>query len=106
MPGQVGDLPHDTGKLLMWRRPPAGDAAVGAQDSIGPHSSEGSCCDKLATVEDRVGHLVLLRSGSYDSAKGRMGEPVPPRIFSGAATNKNSQTRAWASSSRLSASMM
>jgi hypothetical protein len=23
MPGQVGDLPHDTGKLLMWRRPPA-----------------------------------------------------------------------------------
>ena len=19
MPGQVGDLPHDTGKLLMWR---------------------------------------------------------------------------------------
>jgi hypothetical protein len=21
MPGQVGDLPHDTGKLLMWRRP-------------------------------------------------------------------------------------
>jgi len=23
MPGQVGDLPHDTGKLLMWPRPPA-----------------------------------------------------------------------------------
>ena len=23
MPGQVGDLPHHTGKLLMWRRPPA-----------------------------------------------------------------------------------
>jgi len=22
-PGQVGDLPHDTGKWLMWRRPPA-----------------------------------------------------------------------------------
>ena len=21
MPGQVGDLPHDTRKLLMWRRP-------------------------------------------------------------------------------------
>jgi len=27
MPGQVGDLPHDAGKLLMWRRPPAGVAA-------------------------------------------------------------------------------
>ena len=23
MPGQVGDLPHNSGKLLMWRRPPA-----------------------------------------------------------------------------------
>ena len=21
MPGQVGDLPHEAGKLLMWRRP-------------------------------------------------------------------------------------
>jgi len=39
MHGQVGDLPHEAGKLLMWRRPPA--CVVGGRPEVGIFSQLG-----------------------------------------------------------------
>ena len=44
--------------------------------------------------------------GYSTTATGRIGEPVPPRIFNGSATKRNSFTPASASDSRFRHSMM
>jgi hypothetical protein len=63
MPGQVGDLPHERGKLLKWRRPPA---CVAMQPPF-PTCTGGSCiCSHSSTAFHKSTHVfrVERRVGS------------------------------------------
>jgi len=56
MPGQVGDLPHDTGKLLMWRRPPACDPAGRTEAGILSHLLRHYTPTALLWRQERILH--------------------------------------------------
>jgi hypothetical protein len=93
MPGQVGDLPHDTGKLLMWRRPPAGgliEAAGGCAGWCGvcPNESFGVSLAGLTenhlTPANRDPLYARLSSFALRLSGGWFGSPV---IFCRTATD-------------------